>query len=422
LDYLNTGGVMAKALSLEEPDRCTDIIPDSSTRKSVWRRTHQCKCMPGSVVVGTAKECSKYRGKRYFPAKMKLKEKCRCERERAASSDMPSPESGERDCCQSYASKFGTWGTNQCPSSLAEVAADLGTLRDVAGGGASGVEVTLTTKYVLKVINRHETDMLYRLLDELPPNLDHTLLNPSCFIIKLKGDGTSLLISPQIGLNLDKNQYSDQSKFDLKGNFEWKGRDKDKLDKGFVTKFPDGMFVAAVSFQTKSFEDAMQLLMTDTHILGADLGLMDYSLFAHVVGISAEEFNAKEHGAIAVDNPDMPLMWAQSGDKHYIMTMGIIDVLMNENMKGPTAYRRAYNAFGNNIVYRVQCRAKDPDPVNAMPFRTRFLRMFGFYAGQDCGKCLFKQYKNCYTYFKSAYQQQMHEQDSCAWAGAGKCP
>lgn len=422
LEHLNTasGGVMAKALSLEKADPCADIIPDSSTRNSAWRLMHTCKCMPGSVVVGNATGCDKVHGQRYFPADVDLKGKCRCERERAASSGIPgSVEVG--NCCKSYAPKFGNWGTKQCPSSLAEVIADLESSSDVANGGASGVAVTITKKYVLKVIDGHETDMLYGLLDELPSNLNHTFLNPACFIIRLKGDGTSLLISPQIGLNVDSDKYSDQRKFDLKGNFEWKGRGKDNLDLGFTTMFPDGMFVAAVSFQTRSPEDAIDLLMRDSKILGLALGLMDYSLYAHVVGISEEEFNARANGAVATGNPDMPLLWAQSGKKYYIMTMGIIDMLMNENMKGPTAYKRAYNWVGNNIVYQVQCRATDPDPVDAIPYRVRFLRMFGFYASADCGQCLFKQYTNCYTYFKSAYQQQMREQDSCAWAGGGKC-
>mmetsp|Transcript_33857 Transcript_33857/g.78727 ORF Transcript_33857/g.78727 Transcript_33857/m.78727 type:complete len:104 (+) Transcript_33857:1135-1446(+) len=101
----------------------------------------------------------------------------------------------------------------------------------------------------------------------------------------------------------------------------------------------------------------------------------------------------------------------QRGDTLYVLSFGIIDLLMHEKEN-----RGMLNKFMSGITFS-QCQVSDIDPIPARDYWIRFIRMLGLRLryGKSCTSCLREKNRRGFTYFQNKWGYEKSK-ESCKTA------
>ncbi|CAJ1348369.1 unnamed protein product [Effrenium voratum] len=332
----------------------------------------------------------------------------------------------DHSSCKDFGPRFGAWGKSAC-GSLPSIISDVLAESKEASGGKSGTKPLVSSRYVVKLMDEIEHNMLNKLLRELRGSRRLTLLAPTCRSLAFQVGSTTHYVQIAANLAMRGAQEELYSRiFDLKGNHLWKYRKADSKndfvmkDVDFKATFPKGINISQVMLPGKHLsqdsyvgEEAADFfartLYTDGKLL-ARLGLMDYSLLVHVTSVTGRS------GLTAL-NTDKPTAYAviRTGgeDELFLLSFGIIDLLMHESEN---------RGFMNKLAFTMtlsECRVTELDPIPAFPYWIRFCRMFGMrmaYSNSKgtCTSCLHERRSQSYTYFPSAWAlKHAQEHHSC---------
>ncbi|CAE7177578.1 unnamed protein product, partial [Symbiodinium necroappetens] len=338
--------------------------------------------------------------------------------------------------CQDFGPRFGSWGRRGCPKSLAEIVHDVQSGTSEAEGGKSGTKPLISARFVVKVIDKTEHKQLGRLLQKLRGSRRDTFLVPTCRSLVFNVDGTKHYLQVALNMRLQGAEEEPWQKlFDLKGNWAYFNRlasdeEQDSPKKALVEDIKTTMCQeleasdsVEVSFVLKWSKDVQvwkdrdkgrdlfaKTLRDDSKLL-AGLGLMDYSLMLHVAEFKGyanlQLLNLEKPWAFAMPNTAS----MQRGDTLYVLSFGIIDLLMHEEEN-----RGMLNKLMSGITLS-QCQVSDLDPIPARAYWIRFIRMLGLRLryGPRCTSCLREKRRRGFTYFpnKWGYEKSKEYKESC---------
>jgi len=339
----------------------------------------------------------------------------------SASSEAPN------SACQDFGPRFGRWGRRGCPKSLAEIVDDVHSGTSEAEGGKSGTKPLVSARFVVKVIDKAEHKQLGRLLQKLRGSRRDTFLVPTCRSLLFNVDGTLHYL--QVALNMRLRGAEEepwQKLYDLKGNWAYFNRlastqEQVWKDRNFKMNFSHGLYFEQVTlpggqdagqvYPGDKGRDLFAKTLHDDSKLLAGLGLMDYSLMLHVAqfqgNADVQLLNLEKPWAFATRNTAS----MQRGDTLYVLSFGIIDLLMHEKEN-----RGMLNKFMSGITFS-QCQVSDIDPIPARDYWIRFIRMLGLRLryGKSCTSCLREKNRRGFTYFQNKWGYEKSK-ESCKTA------
>jgi hypothetical protein len=328
-------------------------------------------------------------------------------------------------CCRNYAEIFGDWAMDLCPKTIAEVVEEVNSVKR-AYGGRSGVDVLLTSRFVIKQTSPHEiksTDLIIASKDmafQKGEKPGPSMLTPVCrkFTVHDAADPYDpepkvYTVSPLVKIK-DARTFPDEVIFDLKGNCKYSRRKaaphgRTQKDVDFKEKFPAGLYIKDKE-KREYFQEA---LMNDAKMLKEN-GLTDYSLLLHAVE-TAESVDLSEEGIIKANErigKNLAFAISPTSNKTYAMSYILIDYLVHEHAKGsPQTHMKNTAAIRYSCSGRADCCGQNmPDPLDAAEYQSRLLMMIGHNTGADC----LKRGGSYWTYFPNVMEpmaRHCHEKD-----------